>query len=202
MNSPALKKYEVAQPTLLMNSSVSIEEHLRSKSRTITAVNMLKFFMRMVMVQNAMAILMQIFVLEPHPIVFMHMNDDDDGVIWNHEQNINLYLSCTVLFGFYWSLSDWFYYDRDHELVSWNGVFKVFGIDLVTNWIKFIGEIGNCVLFLLGCALIAVPLTVFIALRLILCPCFFGYNREGILCCNLFTNIMEFNLKLIKKCYV
>merc|ERR1712062_938755 len=152
-----------------MNSSVSIEEHMRSKSRTITTMNMLKFFVRM--------------VSEPHKEVFV--NVESEGVlIWDHEEKIHFYLSCLVLFGFYWSLSDWFYYDRDHELVSWNGVLRVFWIDLSTNWIKFMGEIVNCILFLMMCIVIAVPLTVFIVLRLILCPCFFGYNNSGLLICN------------------
>merc|ERR1712003_24725 len=88
MRSPALKKYEVHQPTLLMNSSVSIDEHLRCKSRTITAVNRLKFFLRMVLVQNVVAILMQLVFFES-----MFINIRSDAVVWDdwyHEDHVNV----------------------------------------------------------------------------------------------------------------
>ena len=189
--------------TILLNSTVSIDEHLRSKSRTITPTNILKFYLRMVLIPNVIAIILHIILFDEPDQFFMNIKTFGiDGDDWNHNEHLNLYINFGVLFGFYWSLSDWFYFDRDNILCKWNDVYYVFLIDLTTNWIKFIYEIFNFIIFLILCILIFLPLTIFVILRILICPCFFGYNNSGCLFCNLYENLIEFLLKIIKKCYI
>ena len=188
-------KYESHQNgAALMNTSISIDEHLKCKSRSITAVNLIKFYLRMVIVPNAIAIMLQFILFDEYENI---LNGGDD-----YEEDIHLYVSVVVLFGSFWSLSDWFYYDRQNVLVSWRDVFNVFMIDLLTNWIKFVYEIFNFFIFLFLCILVVVPLTLFVLLRTVFCPCLFGYGNSGFLLCNLFETVIESMLKVLIKVYI
>lgn len=206
-NTPRKSKYRnksrTTTTTILINSSISIDEHLRTKSRTITAINMLKFYLRMVVIPNVFAIFMHIFLFDDHEQFFLDIKTNtSNGNNWLQDEHINLYINIVVLIGFYWSLSDWFYFDRDNILCSWKDVYYVFIIDLLTNWMKFIYEITNFVLFFILCILLFIPLTIFILLRILICPCFFGYNNTGCLFCNVFETFIEFILKIIRRFYV
>eukprot|EP01083_Nonionella_stella_P028312 77969_1 len=170
--------------TVMLNSSVSIEEHLRSQSRNVTSLNLVKFYLRMVVVPNTVAILVEILLF-----------DEENAYL-------SLSLDICVLFAFYWSLSDWFYFDKENVLVSWRDVYVVVMIDAATNWIKYVTEIINYLLFLVLCIAIAVPFTIFVLLRIVFCPYLFGYNNTGCLMCNLFETVIEYILKTIQRCYV
>jgi len=185
--------------TVLLNTSISIQEHLRSEMRSIHSMNMMKFSLRQVMVPNVVATALQLFLLNTHSPFALNM--DESHVHDSSLQTINVYVQSAVLFGFYWSLSDWFYYERDIVLVSRSDIFHVFCIDLCSNWIKFLYEILQFVGFLALCILSIVPLTVFVLLRLLFCRCWFGYNNQGCLLCNLFEDSIQILLTLLQKCY-
>merc|ERR1712176_598205 len=115
--------------------------------------------------------------------------DGEVDDVRSFDEHIYFYLNLVVGVALFWSLSDWFFFDKDNVLVSWRDVLNVLFIDLMTNGIKFIYEMFNFVIFLALCALVFAPLTLFVLLRTILCPCLFGYGNSGSLFCNLFETV-------------